>query len=78
MDAHDAQSTVADMVMALEGIEPHLEHVAQEWSSGVDHGAAWPARIVSAKHCAVDACWKIADLAMELSGGGGMFNWLFR
>lgn len=68
------QSTIADMVMALEGIEPHLEQVALEWSSGVDHGAAWPARIVSAKHCAVDACWKIADLAMELSGGAGMFK----
>jgi alkylation response protein AidB-like acyl-CoA dehydrogenase len=68
------QSGIADMVLAFEAIEPHLEQVAQEWSSGVDHGAAWPARIVSAKHHAVEACWKITDLAMDLSGGAGMFK----
>jgi alkylation response protein AidB-like acyl-CoA dehydrogenase len=68
------QHGVADMVMALDPIGPHLEQVAQEWSTGVDHGAAWPARIISAKVHAVEACWKIVDLAMELSGGTGMFK----
>jgi alkylation response protein AidB-like acyl-CoA dehydrogenase len=29
---------------------------------------------VSAKHHAVEACWKIVDLAMETSGGAGMFK----
>jgi len=40
----------------------------------VDHGATWPAKIVSAKHHAVEACWRIVDQAMEISGGAGMFR----
>jgi alkylation response protein AidB-like acyl-CoA dehydrogenase len=37
------QQGVADLIMLLDPIGPHLEQVAQEWSTGVDHGAAWPA-----------------------------------
>ena len=33
-----------------------------------------PSKIVSAKHHAVEACWRIVDLAMEVSGGAGMFK----
>jgi alkylation response protein AidB-like acyl-CoA dehydrogenase len=70
----EVQHAVAQMMLTLDPVGPHLEQVAQEWSRGVDHGAAWPARIVSAKHHAVEACWKIVDLAMEVSGGTGMFK----
>ena len=70
----EVQHMVADMMLAFDPIGPHLEQVAEDWSNGVDHGAAWPAKIVSAKHHAVDAAWKIADMAMELSGGSGMFR----
>jgi alkylation response protein AidB-like acyl-CoA dehydrogenase len=68
------QHGVAEMIMALDTIAPLLDHVANEWSAGVDHGAGWPAKIVSAKAHAVETCWKIVDLAMELSGGAGMFK----
>lgn len=68
------QNAVADMMLAYEPIAPHLELVAEQWSHGVDHGAAWPAKIVGAKYHAVEACWKIVDLAMEVSGGAGMFR----
>ena len=68
------QHGVAEMVMALDTIAPLLDHVATEWSTGVDHGAGWPAKIVSAKLHAVETCWKIVDQAMELSGGAGMFK----
>ena len=40
----------------------------------MDHGATWPAKIVSAKYHAVEACWRIVDHAMEVSGGAGMFR----
>ena len=68
------QHAVADMMMAFDPIGPHIEQVAEDWSAGVDHGATWPAKIVSAKLHAVEAAWKVVDLAMELSGGAGMFR----
>ena len=68
------QHAVAEMGLALDFIAPHLDKVAADWSAGVDHGAAWPSKIVSAKHHAVTACWRIVDLAMEVSGGAGMFR----
>jgi alkylation response protein AidB-like acyl-CoA dehydrogenase len=70
----EVQHAVAEMGLCLDTIGPHLDHVAKEWSDGVDHGATWPAKIVSAKHHAVEACWKIVDQAMEVSGGSGMFK----
>jgi alkylation response protein AidB-like acyl-CoA dehydrogenase len=40
----EIQHTVAEMMLAFEPIAPHLEKVAEDWSQGVDHGAAWPAK----------------------------------
>jgi alkylation response protein AidB-like acyl-CoA dehydrogenase len=68
------QHAVAQMMLAFEPIGPHLDRVAEEWSNGVDYGAGWPAKIVGAKHHAVEACWRIVDHAMEVSGGAGMFR----
>ena len=60
--------------MELESIEPLIERVAQDWSTGVDHGGAWPSKIVTAKYRAVEGAWKVVDTALELSGGFGMFK----
>jgi alkylation response protein AidB-like acyl-CoA dehydrogenase len=68
------QHAVAEMALAFDPIGPHIERVAEDWSNGVDHGATWPSKIVSAKYHAVEACWRIVDLAMEVSGGAGMFR----
>ena len=70
----EVQHAMAQLTLTLDPVGPHLEQVAGDWSDGIDHGATWPSRIVSAKHHAVEACWKIVDLAMELSGGAGMFR----
>jgi alkylation response protein AidB-like acyl-CoA dehydrogenase len=70
----EIQHAVAEMMLAFDPIGPHLDRVAEDWSAGVDHGATWPSRIVSAKHHAVEASWRIVDLAMEISGGAGMFR----
>lgn len=70
----EVQHGIAEMVMLREAIEPHIERVAEDWSSGVDHGGLWPLKIVVAKHHAVTAAWQIVDRAMDLSGGFGMFK----
>ena len=67
------QTGIADMVMGLEAIGGHLESVTQDWSNGVQH-PDWPIKIVSAKYNAVETAWKIADRALEVSGGFGMFK----
>ena len=70
----EVQHTVADMVLELESIGPHLEAIAEDWSKGVDHGAQWPAKILAAKYHAVEAAWRVVDLALEVSGGFGIFR----
>jgi alkylation response protein AidB-like acyl-CoA dehydrogenase len=70
----EVQHRVAGMGLALEGIEPHLERIAVDWSTGVNHGAAWPAKIFAAKYHAVEDAWKVVDQALELAGGFGIFR----
>ena len=75
MSYHPAvQFGVADITLELEAMAPHLDTVADEWSRGVDHGVLWAVKIMAAKYHAVEAAWRIADKAMELSGGSGMFK----
>jgi alkylation response protein AidB-like acyl-CoA dehydrogenase len=75
MSYHPAvQSAVADIVLDLEALGPHLDTVADEWTRGVDYGAGWVIKIFAAKYHAVEAAWRIADKAMEVSGGVGMFK----
>jgi alkylation response protein AidB-like acyl-CoA dehydrogenase len=70
----ELQHRIAEMGLAFEGIGPHLDRVADDWSNGVDHGASWPAKIFAAKYHAVEASWKIVDLALEVAGGFGIFR----
>ena len=34
----EAQHAIAQMIIELESIGPHLEAIAQDWSNGIDHG----------------------------------------
>ena len=68
------QHTVAEIDMELDAIGAHIARVAQEWSTGTNHGGNWPAKLVSAKHRAVEGAKRVVDLAMEISGGTGMFR----
>lgn len=68
------QHGIAQMVLELEGIGPHLERVAQDWSEGVDHGSDWVVKIVAAKHHAVESSWRVVDQGLELAGGFGIFK----
>ncbi|MGB6364991.1 MAG: acyl-CoA dehydrogenase family protein, partial [Thermoanaerobaculia bacterium] len=70
----EVQHGVAEMVLALEGMGPQLDKVAQDWSEGVDHGPAWVIKIVGTKYNVVEAAWRVVDTAMDVSGGYGMFK----
>jgi alkylation response protein AidB-like acyl-CoA dehydrogenase len=70
----EVQHRVAEMVIELEAIEPQLERTAQDWSDGVDYGAAWVVKILAAKYRAVEGSWRVIDLALDLAGGFGIFK----
>jgi len=70
----EVQRCFSEMQLALEAAGAQVDRVTQDWSSGVDHGAQWPMKLVAAKHNAVEAAKKVVDLAMAVSGGGGMFK----
>lgn len=70
----EIQHAVAEMALELEAIEPHLDRVAEDWTSGTEHGATWPAKIVAAKHHAVDGSWRVVDKAFDVAGGFGIFR----
>jgi alkylation response protein AidB-like acyl-CoA dehydrogenase len=70
----EVQHHVAEMVMEMEAIGPHLDRIAEDWSNGVDYGHDWGLKIVAAKHRAVVGSWKVVDTALDLSGGFGIFR----
>jgi alkylation response protein AidB-like acyl-CoA dehydrogenase len=70
----EIQHTVAEMVIELESIGPHLEKIAEDWSNGVNYGAEWPSKIMAAKYHAVEGAWKIVDSGLDLFGGNGIFK----
>jgi alkylation response protein AidB-like acyl-CoA dehydrogenase len=70
----EIQHAIAEMVIELEAIGPHLETVAEDWSNGVDHGAHWPAKIFAAKYRAVEGSWRVVDLGLDVTGGFGIFR----
>jgi alkylation response protein AidB-like acyl-CoA dehydrogenase len=70
----EIQHAVAEMVIELESIGPHLETVAEDWSNGVDHGTHWPSKIFAAKYHAVEGSWRVVDLGLDVTGGTGIFR----
>jgi alkylation response protein AidB-like acyl-CoA dehydrogenase len=70
----EIQHAIAQMVIELESIGPHLDRVADDWSNGVDHGAEWPMKIFAAKYRAVEASWRVVDLGLDVAGGHGIFR----
>lgn len=70
----EVQHTIADLCLEIEAVGPHLDRIADDWSEGVAHGDAWPAKIVAAKYHAVESAKRVVDLALDTSGGAGMFK----
>ena len=70
----EVQHGIAEMGIELEGVGPHLDRIAEDWSNGVDHGAMWVAKLFAAKYHAGESSWRVVDRAMDLSGGFGIFR----
>ena len=70
----EVQHQAAQMTLEIDAVGPHLDRIAQDWTDGIDHGAEWSSKIVGAKYHAVESAKRVVDLAMEISGGAGMFR----
>jgi alkylation response protein AidB-like acyl-CoA dehydrogenase len=70
----EIQHAVAQMGIEMESVGPHLDRIAHDWSTGVDHGAMWVAKLFAAKYHAVEGSWRVVDRAMDLAGGFGVFR----
>jgi alkylation response protein AidB-like acyl-CoA dehydrogenase len=70
----ETQHIIAEMALELEGMIPHVDRIAEDWSTGVDHGAGWPAKLVAAKYHCVEGAKRVVDWALEVTGGAGMFR----
>jgi alkylation response protein AidB-like acyl-CoA dehydrogenase len=69
----EVQRNIADMVLTLEAMRTQVEAMTNDWSNGVQH-PDWPIKIVATKYNVVNGAFRVADLALEASGGFGMFK----
>jgi alkylation response protein AidB-like acyl-CoA dehydrogenase len=67
------QQAIAECVLDLEAIGPHVDRVARDWSTGVDHGPLWPVKIVAMKAHVVEAAFRVVDRCLDVQGGYGIF-----
>ncbi len=70
----EVQHLAAEMAIELEAMGAHIERVADDWSNGVDHGAAWGLKLLALKYHCTESAKRVVDLAMTMSGGTGMYK----
>ncbi|MET0909544.1 MAG: acyl-CoA dehydrogenase family protein [Ilumatobacteraceae bacterium] len=66
------QHQIAEMYLTLDPARALLDRLLADFQAGVDHGAEWGPKIVSAKWNAVEAAKRVVDIALDVTGGGGM------
>jgi alkylation response protein AidB-like acyl-CoA dehydrogenase len=69
----EVQHGMAEITMAIEAMGPHIEAVGSDWTEG-RVGPDWFIKVFSLKHKVVEAAFRVADTALDLSGGFGMFK----
>jgi alkylation response protein AidB-like acyl-CoA dehydrogenase len=68
------QHQLAEMYLELDAAGATLERFAADWVAGVDHGEEWVRKVYSMKWRAVEAAKGVVDVALDVSGGAGMFR----
>ena len=68
------QHQVAEMFLELQAGRATLDRMLDDFLAGVDHGVMWGAHITSAKWRAVESAKRVVDIALDVSGGAGMFR----
>jgi alkylation response protein AidB-like acyl-CoA dehydrogenase len=68
------QHQVAEMYLALDAARATVDRFMADWRAGADHGAEWRPLLVSMKWRAVEAAKRVVDIALDVTGGGGMFR----
>lgn len=68
------QHQVAEMYLELDAARATVDRFVDDWLAGVDHGERWTAQIFSMKWRAVEAAKRVVDIALDVTGGGGMFR----
>ncbi len=68
------QHQVAEMYLELDAAGATLDRFVGDWVAGVDHGDEWGPKLYSTKWRAVEAAKRVVDIALDVSGGAGMFR----
>jgi alkylation response protein AidB-like acyl-CoA dehydrogenase len=68
------QHQVAEMYLELDAAGATLDRFVGDWVDRVDHGADWVPKVYSMKWRAVEAAKRVVDVALDVTGGAGMFT----
>jgi alkylation response protein AidB-like acyl-CoA dehydrogenase len=68
------QHQISEMYLELDAAQATVDRFVDEWVAGVDHGEAWVPKVYSMKWRAVEAAKTVVDIALDVSGGAGMFK----
>jgi alkylation response protein AidB-like acyl-CoA dehydrogenase len=68
------QHQIAEMYLELDAATATFERFVDDWTAGADHGTAWVSKVYSTKWRAVEAAKRVVDIALDVTGGSGMFR----